>query len=240
MKRFVPLFCSLLLSCTKPTPAPESQVDAGAPATAPDTGAAARDAGASAPAQVDAGAPETPPDAGAVTPDAGASAAQTDAGTPGATTGRCSASTLSPEPKPAQPPLPAAVESMRRRIIAAAVACDYRRLAALTREKGKGFTASFGDVEDVASYWRELETSHGEPVLARMVKLLNLPYAKSGDLYVWPSVHGENAKPEDWKAVEEVYTPEEIAEMRSIMDGYIGLRLGIKPNGDWQFAVAGD
>lgn len=226
MKRFIPLVCSLLLSCTKPVTAPPPSVDAGARLDTPD-------AGASAAQEVDAGAPSTPPDAGA-------SPVQADAEPPAADTAHCSASGLSPEPKPAQPPLPATVDSMRRRIIAAAVACDYEGLAALTREKGKGFTASFGDVEDVAGYWRELETKNGEPVLARMVKLLNLPYARTGDLYVWPSVHGENAKPEDWKAVEQVYTPAELAAMRQNMDGYIGLRLGIQPNGHWQFAVAGD
>jgi hypothetical protein len=155
-------------------------------------------------------------------------------------TARCSASDLSPEPKPAQPPLPAEVDSMRRRIIAAAVACDYQGLAALTREKGKLFTASFGDVKDVAGYWREAETSQGDPVLAQMVKLLNLPYVRSGKLYVWPSAYGEHAKPEDWKAVEQVYTPEQLAEMRRYMGAYVGLRLGIQSNGHWQFAVAGD
>ncbi|WP_395845215.1 hypothetical protein [Archangium violaceum] len=222
MKRLVPLICSLLLSCTKPTTAPATPVDAVAPVTSRGTEAAA-------------------PDAGAIAPDAGTGAtAQTDAGTSGAPTARCSASNLSPEPKPTQPPVPEAVDSMRRRIIAAAVACDYEGLAALTREKDMGFKASFGDVTDVAGYWRELETSRGQPVLAQMVKLLNLPYAKLGDLYVWPSVHRENATDEDWKAVEAVYPPKQLAEMRRQGTGYLGLRLGILSNGHWQFSLAGD
>ncbi|QRK13502.1 hypothetical protein JQX13_07550 [Archangium violaceum] len=129
---------------------------------------------------------------------------------------------------------------MRRRIMAAAVACDYEGLAALTREKGMAFKASFGDVTDVAGYWHELETSRGQPVLAQMVKLLNLPYARLGDLYVWPSVHRENATDADWKAVEAVYPPEQLAQMRQAGTGYLGLRLGILSNGHWQFALAGD
>ncbi|HEX5754220.1 MAG TPA: hypothetical protein VFZ09_49010 [Archangium sp.] len=243
MNRFASIFCSLLLSCTKPIPAPESPVNAGAPATAPQTGDAARDTGASAPAPVDAGAPETSPDAGAIAPDAGAATtAQADAGSTGAAGARCSASTLSPEPKPAQPPLPPAVESMRRRIIAAAVACDYERLEALTHETGQGFTASFGDDRvNVAEYWRKSETRDGDPVLARIVKLLNLPHAKSGGLYVWPSAYGEHPKPKDWKALESVYTPEQLAQMRSVTGGgYVGFRLGIHSNGDWDFAIGGD
>jgi hypothetical protein len=128
---------------------------------------------------------------------------------------------------------------MRRRIVAAAVACDYGALAVLAREKGTEFNFSFGPGEDPAAYWRERERE-GDAVLARLVRVLNLPYAKDGTLYVWPSVFRIGAKPEDWKALEGLYPPEQLARWRSMEDGYLGLRTGIHESGDWLFAVAGD
>ncbi|MFY0529739.1 hypothetical protein ACN28I_43450 [Archangium gephyra] len=190
-------------------------------------------------------APAAPP--APVVQDAGVASAREapmDAGTPGpsredAGAARCSASTLSPEPVPAQPPLPAVVDSMRRRIVAAAVACDYAALAVLAREKGEEFNFSFGPGEDPAAYWRERERE-GDAVLGRLVRLLNLPYAKDGTLYVWPSVFRMGAKAEDWKALEGFYPPEQLAQWRNLEEGYLGLRTGISENGDWLFAVAGD
>ncbi|HZH15243.1 MAG TPA: hypothetical protein VE057_12895 [Archangium sp.] len=214
MKRLLTALCALLLAaCNRSS----SNVPSAPPAPpAP----VVQDAGV-------ASAREAPMDAGTTGPTGGAGAA------------RCSASALSPEPVPARPPLPPVVDSMRRRIVAAAVACDYAVLAVLTREKGEEFSFSFGPGEDPAAYWRERERE-GEAVLGRLVRLLNLPYAKDGTLYVWPSVVRMGAKAEDWKALEGLYPPEQLAQWRRLEEGYLGLRTGISENGDWLFAVAGD
>lgn len=218
------------------SPAPAAPPQAAAPAQAP--AAAGAPAAAQAPA---AAAQSAPPSAAgsAGAQDAGAGTARPsmqDAGS-----ARCSASALSPEPKAVQPPLPPAVESMRRRIVAAAVACDYAALAALGREKGKDLSFTFGVAEDPAEYWREAE-QQGEPVLAQMVKVLNLPYAKDEEgVFVWPSVHVTGLESEaDWKSLRGLYPEEQLRNMREVGSGYLGLRVGISSKGDWQYAIAGD
>jgi hypothetical protein len=150
----------------------------------------------------------------------------------------CSAGVLSAQTQIQIPPPPPAVESMRRRIIAAAVACDYAALGALANENGRGLRFSFGPGKDPVAFWREAEAS-GEPVLARMVHVLNLPGARQGDLYLWPAVHVTHAE-RDWKALAGVYPDQQLQAMREGGSGYLGLRLGITSQGDWQLAVAGD
>ncbi len=160
-------------------------------------------------------------------------------GAPASEKGTCSASGLSPRATPASPVLPAPTESMRQRIIAAAVACDYAALDTLADENGKAVRFSFGDGTDAGEYWRAAEKL-GNPVLARIVKVLNLPYAKEGNLYFWPAVHVTGATSDkDWAAITGVYPKNEVEEMRD-QGSYLGIRVGITPEGDWQVAVEGD
>jgi len=209
MKKLPPVLCGLLLACTRPSPAPPEPLD-GSVAVAPKE----------APAPVAAEVPQAPPEAGAGAP-------------------RCSASTLGPEPKPARPPLPAKVESMRRRIIAAAVACDYETLTALSREEGKEFNLGFDGETDLATSWRKRE-QQGEPVLALLVRVLNLPYSAEGEHYLWPSAASVFRDTKDWEAIEGLYPPETIARWKGTQRGYTGLRTGVNVKGDWLFAVSGD
>ena len=151
---------------------------------------------------------------------------------------RCSASTLNAEPSAPRSPLPPAVESMRRRIIAAAVACDYEALARLASEKGAELSLGFGTDTDVAATWRKSEQD-GVPVLAQLVKVLNVPHTQEETVYVWPSAFSDKDTPEDWKALEGLYPAERLAQWRE-GDGYTGFRTGIDATGDWQFALRGD
>ncbi|HYO57098.1 hypothetical protein [Archangium sp.] len=215
MKKLLPVLCGLLLACNRPSPAPTGSPD-GSVAVAPVAVAPKEE-----PARADAGAPPEAP-------------RETGAGAP-----RCSASTLSPEPKPAKPPLPAKVESMRRRIIAAAVACDYETLTALSLEEGKEFNPGSGGETDLAAFWRKQE-QQGDPVLARLVRVLNLPYSGEGEHYLWPSAAGMFRKAKDWEAIEGLYPPETIARWKGTEKGYTGLRTGIHLNGDWLFAMSGE
>ncbi|WP_240360646.1 hypothetical protein [Pyxidicoccus caerfyrddinensis] len=198
-------------------------VDAGAPPVqaAPEV----PDSGAPEPEAVDAGLEDAGAQAGApASPDAGSAA--------------CSAGTLSAKTLIPIPPPPPLVEGMRRRIIAAAVACDYAALAKLADANGKGLRFSFGDGKDPAAAWRKAE-QEGEPVLARMVQVLNLSPAKQGDLYFWPAVHVTGAE-KDWQAVVGVYPEKQLRAMKEGGTGYLGLRVGISAKGDWQLAVSGD
>ena len=183
------------------------------------------DAGAPEPEAVDAGVQDAGALAGApAVPDAGA--------------GTCSAARLSAKTQSPIPPPPPLVEGMRRRIIAAAVACDYAALAKLADENGKGLRFSFGDGREPAASWRKAEQD-GEPVLARMVQVLDLSPAKQGNLYFWPAVHVTGAE-KDWKAVVGVYPEKQLQAMKEGGTGYLGLRVGISAKGDWQLAVSGD
>lgn len=207
------------------------------------------DADASPPApRAEAQAPAVAPPAPAQavveavgTPDSGAMADGT--GNSDASTGKCSAMGL-PVPPAATggpPPPPKAVQSMRERIMAAARACDYAELAKLVDEKGKSVRFSFGDGDDAVAYWKEQE-AQGEPVLARIVQVLELPYAKQGDIYYWPWLHVTGLKtPEDRKALAGIYSDKELKGMQEAFDdAYVGLRVGISKTGDWQLAVSGD
>ncbi|WP_223644883.1 hypothetical protein [Corallococcus sp. EGB] len=153
----------------------------------------------------------------------------------------CSASRLSPIPKPTAKPLPPAVASMRERIIKAAVACDYAALQKLGDEKGKGVRFSYDPDQDMATTWRIQEewTESPQPVLARLVHVLNLPFYQEGDLYWWPTAFRKDATDGDFALLNGIYPEEMIADMRK-EKSYIGMRVGISADGDWQAAIQGD
>ncbi|WP_226994241.1 hypothetical protein [Myxococcus hansupus] len=203
-----------------PTPAPESAAPPPSKQPTAATGTAGGDSGAQAPGTNDSGVGEY-------------------TGAPAGEKATCSASGLSPRAAPASPPLPPAAESMRQRIIAAAVACDYAALNTLADENGKAVRFSYGGDTDAGDYWRKSE-KNGNPDLARIVQVLNLPYAKEGNLYFWPAVHVTGAKSDkDWAAISGIYSDAEVRGMKD-QGGYLGLRVGITPEGDWQLAVSGD
>ena len=152
---------------------------------------------------------------------------------------RCSAAGLSPK-LPAQK-LPPRVASMRTRIARAAVACDYAGLERLARERGRSFEFSFGGGSSPAAYWRQLEQSRQDDPLAKLLKILRLPYARyrlGG--YAWPSAYRAKPTEADWKALLAVYSRAEVNRFRRSGIGYYGYRAGIARSGDWQFFVAGD
>ncbi|AGC46940.1 hypothetical protein MYSTI_05663 [Myxococcus stipitatus DSM 14675] len=129
---------------------------------------------------------------------------------------------------------------MRENIIAAARACDYARLAKLVDENGQGVRFTFGEGNDAVAYWKE-EEARDVPVLARIAQVLELPYAKEGDLYYWPSVHITGLKSaKDWKPLVGIYPEAQLKAMQKDNGSYLGLRVGIDKAGDWQLAVAGD
>lgn len=231
-----------LVACTERTSSPAAGVDSGAAAAVPPA--------APSKAQTPAPAPSTEPQ-GAGGPNAEvpgsatAKPANADSGVgeytgaPAAEKGTCSAAKLSPRVEPATPSLPAPVESMRQRIVAAAVACDYTALNTLADENGKAVRFTYGDDTDAGEYWRAAEKL-GNPELARIVQVLNLPYAKQDSLYFWPAVHITGATSDkDWGALKGIYSDGEIEGMKD-QGSYLGLRVGITPEGDWQLAVAGD
>ena len=114
--------------------------------------------------------------------------------------GACSAASLSA--KLPKQKLPAAVASVRARIAAAAVACDYAKLQKIALEKGKGFKFSFGSETSAAAYWRKLESQHRDKPLARLVKMLSIPYTRNETKsYAWPSAYTDKPTAANWNAL---------------------------------------
>jgi hypothetical protein len=155
--------------------------------------------------------------------------------------GDSSASGTNTSTTPAENVLPAPVEKKREAIASAAQALDYDRLEALLDPKD--FSYSFGQSGDPIGYWRRLEEKAEIPILGDILPtVLNGPWARRGDVYVWPSVHGD--PPSEWTAKERrwlrnLHSAAEIKQFEKA-DGYLGYRAGIRKDGTWIFFIAGD
>jgi hypothetical protein len=142
---------------------------------------------------------------------------------------------------PAEQALPGPVAEKHEAIVAAAHALDYEELETLLDPKT--FTYSFGEGGDPIGYWRRLEEQGEMPILGDYLPtVLAMPWARQGPLYVWPSAHAK--KPARWteedrKALEQLYTEEEISRFERA-GSYLGWRVGIRKDGTWLFFVAGD
>ena len=138
--------------------------------------------------------------------------------------------------------LPEAVASVRERIFAAAIACDFDSLQQIALEQGEGFTFSYGGETSAADFWRGLEES-GETPLLDLVRIISIPNTRNETgSYAWPSAYDEAPTDEDWQALVDagLYTQAEVDEMKAQNTGYLGWRTAITAEGDWQFFVAGD
>lgn len=183
---------------------------------------------------VGCGGEETPTTGESATTSPSPTASATPSGSPSAESD-CSAANLSGE-LPAQE-LPTAVAEKRRAIAEAAVACDFERLEQLASDAG--FTYSYGASGGAAEYWQSREQA-GDEVLGRLLRLLALPFTRNeAGFYAWPSAYTENPTSRDWDLLRGIYDRREIASFRR-NGSYLGHRIGISRDGEWQFFVAGD
>jgi hypothetical protein len=136
--------------------------------------------------------------------------------------------------------LPPVVAEKRDAIVAAARAFDYARLETLLDRKT--FSYSFGESGDPVGYWRRLEKAE-VPILGdHLPVVFGAPFAKRGDVYVWPSAYGKSPSTwtaEDRRGLTKLYTEQEIRAFERAGD-YLGWRAGIRGDGKWLFFVAGD
>jgi hypothetical protein len=143
--------------------------------------------------------------------------------------------------------LPPAVAATRDAIAAAAEAGDYDALAALADPAT--FTYSFGDGGDPAAYWKAL-VAEGTDVAGLLVGLLAMncvTFDISGDAtyYEWPpaaEIAYEFLPPEEIAALQALYGGRlEDWYLEGTEDGYyVGWRLLITADGNWNAFVAGD
>jgi len=137
--------------------------------------------------------------------------------------------------------LPAAVAAKRVAIVSAARAFDYDRRETLL--DAAHFSYSFGESGDPVGYWRRLEEEGEVPILGDYLPLiLSGPFAKRGDIYVWPSAYAK--KPSEWTATDRrwlrnLYSEQEIRGFERA-GAYLGWRVGVREDGTWLFFVSGD
>ncbi len=144
---------------------------------------------------------------------------------------------------PAQPEmqdgLPDAVAATRRDIFAAARARDF---AALERIAGGSLRFTFGPQEGgPAAFWQAAEQA-GDPVLATLTSILNMPYGKAEGNYVWPFAHAldfSNLTDEQMSLLHRYFGEADIQKWIEF-GGYFGYRVGINEAGAWLYYVAGD
>jgi ABC-type glycerol-3-phosphate transport system substrate-binding protein len=150
--------------------------------------------------------------------------------------GDCSAAGLSAD-LPDDPSLPAPVAEARREIAAAAVACDYERLQAIALEQD-GFTYSYGGETSASDYWAG-EEERGEQPMRILVESLRQDGHQYQGNWVWPEAYADAPSDEAWEELSGIYPPDQITSWRE-QGQFLGYRVGITPDGDWQFFVAGD
>jgi hypothetical protein len=170
---------------------------------------------------------------------------------PPATTGSVAAPER-PEPMPELildvSRLPAPVAKMRERLLAAARSGDLNQLTSVMQESGTAPIFSLNDDKDPIAFWRaNYPDSDGVEVLAILIEILqsgavHVDKGTPQDMYVWPYFARMPLKG---------LTAAQKVELFSIITGtdykdmlkvgaYNFYRLGISPDGTWQFFVAGD
>lgn len=140
-----------------------------------------------------------------------------------------------------EPALPPAVEETREALLAAAQSGDYEALRPLVPERG--FTYSFGgEVEGGAvAYWQEHERTTGERPLDVLAAILKMPYVLTSGIYVWPWAYRIESADQLSAHGRELLLPLGLPErLFAPGTGYLGWRVGIRPDGTWAFFVAGD
>ncbi len=141
--------------------------------------------------------------------------------------------------------LPDVVAEVRRRVFAAAVACDYDTLEQIALEQGAGFTFSYGADTDASDHWKmaEADPARDPHPMKALATILTMDYTRNETgSYAWPTAYSERPTEEAWQALVDsgLYPQSDVDLMQEQNTGYLGFRTAITPDGDWQFFVAGD
>jgi hypothetical protein len=144
--------------------------------------------------------------------------------------------------------LPAPVLKTRERLLTAARSGDLKELVALMQQSGTAPIFSLNDDKDPITFWKaNYPDSDGVEVLAILIEILesgavHVDKGTPQDMYVWPyfartPLKGLSAaqKVELFKII----TGNDYKDMLNA-GAYNFYRLGISPDGTWQFFVAGD
>jgi hypothetical protein len=144
--------------------------------------------------------------------------------------------------------LPAPVAKARERILAAARSGDLQKLVDVMKSHESMPVFSFSEDKDPIAFWKaNYPDSEGVEALSILITLLETPFVHVDvgtpqEIYLWPYFARLPLKS---------MTPQQRVELFRIVTGvdykdmvefgaYSFYRLGIAPDGSWQFFVAGD
>lgn len=137
--------------------------------------------------------------------------------------------------------LPAEVARTRDALLEAATSGDYEALRPLIPETGFEYTFGSPVAGGPIAFWQELERTTDARPLLRLGQVLRMPYTLSRGIYYWPFAF-DVASVDDLTAHErELLAP--LGPLETVFGtdiGYLGWRVGIRPDGEWVFFVAGD
>lgn len=148
-------------------------------------------------------------------------------------------------PMPARPTdLPAPVLDTWQRLVDAAAACDFD---ALEQMGATARTSSDGGSADNLRRWE----AEGRGETGTLLSLLGLSHAPltQGEpgSFAWPAAYTrgtwDNVPQAERDELRAIHSAEEMAGFgapNGVTDGYFGWRLGIGPDGTWQFFTEGD
>ena len=144
--------------------------------------------------------------------------------------------------------LPEAVRATRERILAAAKSGDPAKVAEVMKSFTPAPMFSLGGDNDPVAHWKSsYPDSGGLEALAILAEVLETPFVlldkgTAQEMYVWPYFFGlplAKLTPEQKVELFRLITGSDWKEMQEF-GAYIFYRVGIAPNGQWQFFVAGD
>jgi len=148
---------------------------------------------------------------------------------------------------PAQ--LPEPVQRMRRLIMEAAKSGDINRFRPLLGSPENGTQLSFADQpEDQVDFLRSMSgDTKGYEIMAILLELLEAPFVQLApgtdeELYVWPyfaAMPLQSLTPEQMVELMTLVTAGDYEGMEEF-GAYNFFRVGISPEGEWVFFVAGD
>jgi hypothetical protein len=144
--------------------------------------------------------------------------------------------------------LPPAVARTRERILAAARSGELLKLFAVMKEAPTLPVFSFSEDNDPVSFWKaNFPDSEGVEALSILINLLEAPFVHVDvgtpqEIYLWPYFARIPLKALTAQQRVELFRIVTGADYKDMMElgVYSFYRLGIAPDGTWQFFVAGD
>lgn len=144
--------------------------------------------------------------------------------------------------------LPLAVKATRLKLIEAANTGDIEKLRPILESFNEAPILSFGDEEDPVEYLKSTSgDKEGREILAILIEVLESGYVRrdegeEGDIYIWPyfvDFPPESLKPDQIVELFQIITAGDFEDMQAY-GTYVFYRVGIAPNGEMKFFLAGD